>query len=198
MSEEEFFIPPLSIGFSESIRQSAHSSSVDFPLGYMRKYWSMKRETLTVRCLSTEARRTNTAKFRNEIRAFLYHIPEDLEDLIAEVIGEFMATRARIMKKIAREQKLTQTEEDDWKLENKLSVQVRAYEKEFFYLKVLDLHLRRGGPDKPIKPQFVLRALAKLSRQRELDEVITTPEVLFSLLLFQECKQPLYKKDVYR
>lgn len=75
----------MSPGFSESVRQTRDNSGVDFPRGYMRKYWSLKKETLTCRCLSTAVRETDSQKLRNEIRAFLYVTPGELIDLINEV-----------------------------------------------------------------------------------------------------------------
>lgn len=186
----------LSIGFSELIRQSRFSTSVDFSKGFMRKYWSMRRETLTVRCLSTTVRETNRPQFRNEIRAFLYKTPEELFDLIVDIKSDYTAVKERILDKMANEEPLTEEEQKDFKLDYKISVQVRAYEKEFFYLKCLALHQARGTPDNPIKPQFVLRALAKLSTYRKIDEVFTAPELLFALFYFRECEDPVWKKDI--
>ncbi|PWI49540.1 hypothetical protein CEE45_01735 [Candidatus Heimdallarchaeota archaeon B3_Heim] len=185
-------------GFGESVRQSAFSASVDFPRGYMRKYWSLKRETLTVRCLSTEAHETDRNKFRNEIRAFLYKTPDDLLDVISDVYREYSTVRELIRVKVDQEKLLTEEEKKDLNLNSQISVQVRAYEKELFYLKCLSLNLALGSPQNSIKPQLVLRALARLSLNGERDAVFTAPEFLFALLGFHECERPVYEKDVFK
>lgn len=186
-------------GFSELIDQSIFggtTTSVDLGKKFMRKYWSVKRESLTVRCLSTEVMDTDNSKFRNEIRAFLYTIPENLLDLVSEVVSEYKLRKDQIESKIVKEIKLTQEEKDDYHLDRKISVSVRAYEKEFFYLKCLNINLEKGTPDLPIKPQFILRALAKLSRERTIEEVFTSPLFLFVLLNFTDLKCPVLRKDV--
>lgn len=185
----------MAVGFSELIRQSRGITSVDFHKGFMRKYWSMRRETITVRCISTEVEECEADKFRNEIRAFLYKTPEELFDLISDVRIAYKTIRDVISTKIANEVPLTEEEEKNLKLDYKISVQMRAYEKEFFYLKCLALNLAHGSPNNPIKPQFVLRALVRLSMYRNIEEVFTAPELLFALFYFQECKEPVWKKD---
>lgn len=186
----------MNLGFSESVRQTRDSLNVDFARGYMRKYWSLKKETLTCRCLSTEARETDLQKLRNEIRAFLYVTPGELIDLINEVETEYYTLQHQLIEKLANEEELTQEEQKNLKLDYQLSVKVRAYEKEFFYLKCLALN-QVHAPARTVKPQLVLRALAKLSMERSLETVFTSPESIFSLLYFQECKEPLWEKDIF-
>lgn len=156
----------------------------------------MKRETITVRCISTEVEEANHNNFRNEIRAFLYKTPDELFDLISDVKIAYRTVRELIQTKIMDEETLTEEDEKNLKLDYKISVQIRAYEKEFFYLKCLALNLAYGTPDNPIKPQLVLRALIRLSIYRSIDEVFTAPELLFVLFHFKECKEPVWKKDI--
>ncbi|MFW9990909.1 MAG: GIY-YIG nuclease family protein [Candidatus Odinarchaeota archaeon] len=127
-----------------------------------RKYWSKKRETLTVKTVSIAGEDSvNRNNFRNELRAFLYQTPEGFPDLVEDA-------------KISKE-----------KMDSQVSIEVRAYEKEFFYLKCMKLEKQ---------PHDVLRALLLLSMEREWKEVYTSPELLFSLLSIQESTQTIYKK----
>jgi len=131
---------------SEGVRPA-----VEIYQGYMRKYWSRKRETLTLKYISTtvETAKIDTRNFRNEIRAFLWKTPEDLEDIIEEIATNEEAILHNIPEKEIWAQK---------------SIEVRAYEKEFFYLKCMQLEF---------KPRHVLRALLERSFSHTWEEVLS-------------------------
>lgn len=174
-------------GFSESLRQFKDQAYVDTTLRYLRKYWSTKRETITVRVISTEAKNTDTSKFRNEIRAFLYQTPKNLEEMISDIKSDHKSLEYEVQGYIDQELEVPEDLYNDYKLKFRISTQIRAYEKEFFYLKVLKL-----GE----KPQLVLRALALLSQERTLEEVFTAPEFLFELLGIYDARIIVYRKDI--
>jgi len=155
------------IEFSESIRQTDVSPFVVLSKRYLRKYWSLRQESITVRCKTTEEKGTDRQKFKNEIRAFLYVTPGEIEDVIDEI--DMSIERARK------------------ELTSQISVKIRAYEKELFYIKCIKLGQ---------KPQLVLRALVMISRERTLEEVFTCPEYLFSLLQIVELEKPIFRKDI--
>jgi hypothetical protein len=165
---------------SDDIRMTA----VDFQGGWMRKYWSMKRESISVRCRSTTEwiARGSRGNFRNAFRSFLYLVPSDLDDELDVLYDEDSLVSAET----GGPGVITSYEEAMryLKLDENISIQVRAYEKEFFYLKCLKIGR---------KPQIVLRILVRLAKQRQFPEILTTPETLFELLQIRQC-QPLLKK----
>ena len=166
---------------SEQVRQT----KVDWHGGYMRRFWSLKNVSLTVKCKSTEGRKAGlcTNNFRNHFRRWLYQVPgsfqdeldimndEDQDDLADQGVNCLIDIQHTI---------------EVLKLDDQVSIQIKSYEKDFFYMKCLQLEL---------KPPIMLRVLLRLSRREKLEEIFTSPEELFSMIYLTE-KKPILRKDV--
>lgn len=178
---------------SESWRSSVSAkSTVDLWRKYPRKYWSIKKCSITVKCRSTIGKLADHNNFRNEFRYFLYRQDPEFEAILCDMEDEDTEYLWQYMKKheihfldpqgnISIKEYL-----EALGIDYSISIQIREYEKEVFQLKCLTLRK---------KPQIMLRGLLRLSLEKKRDEVFTSPELLSNLLLIREI-QPIFRKDV--
>lgn len=174
---------------SESLRSSdSVHSAVDLWGKYPRKYWSIKKCSITVRCRSTVGGAVDNSNFRNEFRYFLYTLDPELTGIIDDMkledlrcLGKYEDEHDTTVHSARLKHYLKALGLDD-----SVSIQIREYEKEFFQLKCLALEQ---------KPQIILRGLLRLAQTRKRDEIFTAPETLFNLIAILPGKA-IYRKNV--
>lgn len=157
-----------------------YSPYVDKRKEYRKKYWSNKQESLTVKCRSTKG--IVSDNLRNAFRSFLYIIPENF-------VEEFEIMKDKDSEIWSEEGGSAPEKEDLYRalrLNKSFSIRIRAYEKEFFYLKCLKLE---------IHAQVVLRVLLRLSRRKKFPRIFTSPGDILSLLSLQQTN-PILSKNV--
>jgi hypothetical protein len=166
---------------SENVRQT----KVDAHYGYLRKFWSLKAVSLTVKCKSTEGKKAgiSTDNFRNHFRSWLYQVPMNFQDVLEQLEDE---TKQEASEK--GYSYLIDFEDTKRVLEltDSVSIRIRSYEKDFFHMKCMKLAL---------KPPIVLRALLRLSKDKILKEIFTAPEFLFAMIHLTE-SEPVLRKNI--